>query len=283
MGAKISVRVLTLGMVVTLLGGCETMNETYASIKDTFASINFPKLEPRQHEATTQDEREINTATTSENNGPILAGDLTEEEKMAEPAQIQSFAYDETSSSSCPEIAVVEELNSLYQFKNPQQPTPRDKVSDIRFTTIDSYCQEDGDNLVVNLKLTVEGQLGTKGRNFDNERPSFSYPYFIAVTTGNGNILGKDIKALTVNYGTHETYVTRTESIQHIMPLAHNSDDPRSSILIGFQLNPAQLAYNRAVQNTSAPQTQTEESVSDIEPVAGDAPLPLTPIDITAQ
>lgn len=195
--------------------------------------------------------------------------------------------------TDCPEVSLVRELKALHQFADPYDPTIETKISDIEFTDVKSTCQVRNDTLVVDIDLAVKGMLGPKGRYNRNERPSFSYPYFLAITGMSGNIIAKDIYAFTASYGTEKNTYYGQDTIRQIMPMPESGHPEDVSLLIGFQLTPEELAYNRTMSERGASNilysspaaSQTaQQHLPDIQPAAGYPVTPVSrePMDITS-
>lgn len=160
------------------------------------------------------------------------------------------------SRASCPDVRIVEDLNRLYQFTDPAKPRDNQAVSTIYMTGIDDTCSMVNNNIAVDMTLTFAGTIGPRGRARAGDKPSMAYPYFIAITNARGQIIAKDVFAVTMSYDTDVQNLTRTEQIRQLIPTS--GGNPGSyRILVGFQLSEQELAHNRA---TAAKQ---------IEPAAG--------------
>lgn len=149
----------------------------------------------------------------------------------------------------CPAVSRVAELASTYQFTTPSRPAPADQVSQAHITRIDVTCGTSGDILVLDVTLGVEGAVGPRGRMVPTEKPSFIYPYFITLLDTNNNILFKDIHALSLNYDANLNQSRQIETVQARVPLSSlNGAVPRNMrLLVGFQLTPDEIAYNRTL------------------------------------
>lgn len=145
---------------------------------------------------------------------------------------------------NCPAVSRVAELSSLYQFANPVRPSPETKLSEAHVTRVSNTCLRQGDNLRLSLSINFDAGLGPKGRINPGDKPSFAYPYFVAITNAQNQILSKEIFALNVSYDQNASTQAQLEQISQVVPLGQ--DDPATyRILIGFQLAPEELAYNR--------------------------------------
>lgn len=96
------------------------------------------------------------------------------------------------------------------------------------------------------MKLIFNGKLGPKGREKVSDKPFFSYPYFVAVTSPGGKIMAKEIFAASMTYGSHESTHSYFEKLREVIPISSKENAKNYKILIGFQVTKDQLAYNRA-------------------------------------
>jgi hypothetical protein len=153
----------------------------------------------------------------------------------------------------CPQVILVEELRAIHQFKDANHPKPGEKVSSGYFSGAGAACQQTGNNLVVQLTLHLRGELGQTAIDKKSPRPSFSYPYFVAVTDAGGNVVAKEIFAANISYDAGQSSSATEENIREIVPLSGTGVEKGYSIMIGFQLSDGELAYNRSLLNAEVP------------------------------
>lgn len=153
----------------------------------------------------------------------------------------------------CPPVSVIEELRSLNQFMDERTPSPANTVSIMTIAGVDSECQTKDGNLVVDLTLNFQGELGPKARDWRMDRPSFAYPYFVAITRPDGTIVTKEMFAATAAYAPGQSRVAQQEKIHHVIPMQGGDYAGAYEILVGFQLTDAELAYNRSLTASAAP------------------------------
>lgn len=184
----------------------------------------------------------------------------------------------------CPPITLVDDLRSLHQFTDQNAPRAENRLSSVQVTHVSSQCGTTADNIVVDLGIHFSGTLGPRAKAWRMDRPSFGYPYFVAVTTPDGQVMAKEIFGLSMTYDKTDGPVTRTETLRQIMPRT-GEHGGRYELLIGFQLTEAELAYNRALlasasayeggshaAATSGPTVITVEPAA--KPPVESAPLP---------
>jgi len=182
----------------------------------------------------------------------------------------ESLIYD----GHCPSVEVVNELRDLYEFTNRNEPQQQNMISRATIAKIETACQNSENAVTVDLKMAFEGTLGPRGRSSTQEKPFFSYPFFVAVTSANGRILAKEIFAANITYEAGKDYQTYYENMRQIIPIEARDSGNRYKILVGFQLGPDQLTYNRA-KMTSKPALLEGNEIQPAQRVSGgtsDAP-----------
>lgn len=167
----------------------------------------------------------------------------------------------------CPRVGVVEDLNSLTQLSDESGKLGTE-ISSARMASVQSQCAINDKNVIVDMDIMFEGRMGPKGRVKPDDMPSFSYPYFIAITTPSGSITAKEVFTATVAYEANQDTMNHAEQIRQVIPLTGEYNPSDFEILVGFQLSPAELAYNRA--NPAAAST-----VRNLPPAPAAAPAPV--------
>ncbi len=148
--------------------------------------------------------------------------------------------------SPCPQVEIVDDLSSISDFSDPKKQTKKNLISRVDLKSAESTCKLSSKTAIVDLKLIFDGHLGAKGRKKSTDRPFFSYPFFVAVTTPTGKIMAKEIFAASLTYGAKENEHTYFENLRQIIPIKNKNQASNYRVLIGFQVTPDQLAYNRA-------------------------------------
>ena len=147
--------------------------------------------------------------------------------------------------SPCPQVELVSDLSSLSDFSTPNSPSDENLISRVNLKSAQSTCKLASKSAIVDLTLIFDGVLGKKGRQKSSDKPFFSYPFFIAITAPNGKIMAKEIFAASLTYGANENEHTYFEKLRQIIPIKNKAHANRYKVLIGFQVTPDQLAYNR--------------------------------------
>ena len=199
---------LILAAVVGLTG-CETVNGAMTDVKGAFSRLG--------------------------------SGDKAAEDAAMPAAEPLVAAY----GVDCPRVGVVEDLNSLTQLDGDSGKVGTE-VSSARMASVQSQCAINDKNVIVDMDIMFEGRMGPKGRVKPDDQPSFSYPYFIAITTPSGSITAKEVFTATVAYEPGQDTMNHAEQLRQVIPMTGEYNPSDYEILVGFQLSPVELAYNRA-------------------------------------
>lgn len=285
------------------LGGCETMTQTWDGITDSLSQIDIPTPSPRDSSAIRDEEPRTAAVPTTlepteqETLSPSEFQELTSTPQEKQDTALISFA-DETDHSSfgmrdnkCPAVDIVEELSTLHQFMDMSAPSAANSISRVAMKDVQSTCTINDNNIVVDMTIRFEGTLGAAANTWDTERPSFAYPYFLAITAGQGNIVAKEVFGTTMTYDKGQTDIVREDNLRQIIPL-HADITDQHEILLGFQLTDAELSYNRALLDSrrgtarvrlptvtlEKPEPAQQAPVSITPPKPGDKPaVPVVP------
>lgn len=147
----------------------------------------------------------------------------------------------------CPTVQIVNELGRLHEFNAGQSMTSGNLVSSVEMNEANSTCTYSDRSVTVDLKLEFDGKLGPKGRRASNEKPFFTYPFFVAVTNANGKILAKEIFAASMTYEQGQNDQIYFETLRQIIPSDTRAQGRSYKIMVGFQLAEKQLEYNRSL------------------------------------
>jgi predicted small secreted protein len=154
---------------------------------------------------------------------------------------------------SCPGVTVRPDLRSLTEYSDDSKPSDASLVSEITILGVENTCRVENGTLVLQIDIALQGKTGSKARARPTDKPSFAYPYFVAVTDNQGAVLAKEIFAASVAYGATQTEINQTESIFQTMPFPDTGRGQTYDVIVGFQLTPDQLAYNQKKSAAAAP------------------------------
>jgi hypothetical protein len=224
--------ILAMVIAVSLgLGGCENVRaDIQNSLADMKRDFSFPVQSPAP----------VPTAETEMAAAPVVP-------VPSYPPQSRSHAIQTVSPSSsgnCPEVRIVADLNQVHQFTHGDKPQPQENISSIWMRDVQDECAIVKNNVAIDITLAFEGAIGPKGKLHAGDKPGFSYPYFVAITNNEGQIIAKEVFAVTLSYDSDEKTRTKIEKIRQVIP-SEGQNYKNHKILIGFQLNDQELAFNR--------------------------------------
>lgn len=155
----------------------------------------------------------------------------------------------------CPGVSVRPDLAHMVEFTDTAKPSDKTKTSEITITGVDNTCRMENDGIVMQVDISLSGKTGPKARVKSGDKPSFAYPYFVAVVDQSGMVLSKEIFAASVAYGSKQNEITQGETIFQTMPVPDSGVGDDYSVVVGFQLSADQLAYNQqhGLTQASAP------------------------------
>ncbi len=156
----------------------------------------------------------------------------------------------------CPQVAAVRELSSIADFGREEITNVNTLVAAGRIGAIEGKCKYDGDTILVDADVQM---LAQRGKKLGSERVEFSY--FAAVLGAGDTPVSK--QNLTVQFRFDGNGLAETvEKLRIAIPAGENADGNQWRVLLGFQLSPEQLAYNRSQMATPTPWASPAGSVT---------------------
>jgi hypothetical protein len=141
----------------------------------------------------------------------------------------------------CPEILIVPDAGSLILFVpgGGSDLTDALLLGQVRNFSGNCITQERKNRLVLDMTARFVLEKGPA----EGGGP-LAFTYFVAIVRNDGTLLKKAVFETDVEFG-EASLLTVVEEMEQIIPLADLSTAGQLSILIGFQLTPEQLQYNR--------------------------------------
>ena len=148
----------------------------------------------------------------------------------------------------CPELYLVDELSELHQFRDTASYDEDEKIAWVTLDYASRECAVEDGRLLAKIRLDFNAHLGPRSRIFEQDQPTVSYPYFIAVTDARGEILDKEIHGISLSFKSDQTDKKYREGIVIDVDLDDESARPPFFIMVGFQLSPDELTYNQIIR-----------------------------------
>ena len=142
----------------------------------------------------------------------------------------------------CPSVGILGGSEELTLFSGRGKDIT-DVVLTGEMERVVSECEYDiGDGIIlVDLAFRGTAEIGPASTSRE-----ITVPFFIALTEVNSRVLRKDTFALTISFPGNQRSTTYIHTIEEIkVPFIARIDGSAYEILVGFQLTPEQLEFNR--------------------------------------
>lgn len=163
---------------------------------------------------------------------------------------VKSFEWPSWSESApvnnCPVVGITPDLGNFTQFRD------NEIVSETIISSVKPSCSKDNAAVTVRLAIDFKGRLGPVGLKDAVKEANYSIPYLVAVVNSKGEIISKDIFAITMIYKKGQTEQAFPDLLEQIIPLGAGEKPADYKIMLGFQLSDQELAYNRALAGQKA-------------------------------
>ncbi len=155
---------------------------------------------------------------------------------------VAGCATTEPNPGPCPQALALYDAARVVEFVDGQE-----RFSSVGFTAeieaVRTFCKYESDRPI---RASVEIDMGF-GRGPAAEGRVANYTYWVAVTRANVAVITKEFFPLTVRFDRDEQSVYQRETIEEIIiPRAgDNVSGTNFEIIVGFDVTPEQLAFNR--------------------------------------
>jgi hypothetical protein len=140
---------------------------------------------------------------------------------------------------TCPSAMTVPDLQTLVTIVPGPNGAAIQSSGRVNQVTVD--CDREGDNGVL-AKLAVD----FAGLRTTPAVEQISLPYFVALADATGNILGKQQYTMALSFPPNAQITKQLDNVTVHIPLKNAQLGNVYTLVVGFQLTPAQLDYNRA-------------------------------------
>lgn len=144
---------------------------------------------------------------------------------------------------ACPKVLILGDAGSLVRFK----PGPGRDITDIlfeaRIANFVGGCEytEDGVGITLRVQIAVERGAANRDREIALE-------YFAAIPAYQPRPEGKSILPVSGSFADNRSRLIYEDEVDLTIPLETGSDGPDVEIVLGFQLTPEEIAYNRSLR-----------------------------------
>jgi hypothetical protein len=164
----------------------------------------------------------------------------------------------------CPLSTMAPDTNLLAVFRPGTEPRLENVLYGVEIASFDSKCERVDKGLMVKSKIVFK--LASNDKSLRNG----SFSYFVSVVDGEQNILTKQVYAYPFEFDPRYRTLERTEDLVEDLPLRNVSTGGSYAILVGLQLTPEQLAFNRDAKQKSS--SSPVPPVVSLPPANGESP-----------
>lgn len=141
---------------------------------------------------------------------------------------------------ACPKVGIVADANKVTVFRPGAGRATTDVVGRGLVADYAGNCTYDSTGVTVDVTLALIGERGPA--MVGNQLP---LTYFVAVSAPDGTLVTKQEFPTTIDFPNNGPRAGSREDLQPHIPLPEKQDARAYQLLVGFQLTPDQLAYNR--------------------------------------
>lgn len=141
---------------------------------------------------------------------------------------------------ACPAVAVVHDLQQYADFGRSEKPVRAEFVAAARLDGVQGDCRSEDKVIAANIDIAMRA---FRGPRLGGDRAEF--PYFVAVLDRDDHVVAKQNLSVTFSLTQEDKMVEKTELVRVNIPNPVGRDGSYWRVLVGFQLSPEQLAFNR--------------------------------------
>lgn len=151
---------------------------------------------------------------------------------------------DDKPAPSCPTVLILADAERFTQFRPGRGRDITDIVAEGEIAGFKGTCEFGKKNATLEMTLSVSFNLTRGAANSDSV---VEFPYFVAVPSMYPDPAGKALIPASVQFPGNLSKVRYAdEELQLSLPLGNGLSGASYEVIIGFQLDEDQLAYNRS-------------------------------------
>jgi hypothetical protein len=138
------------------------------------------------------------------------------------------------------------DLQAVVRFKPGPGRADSDTAYGARLMAVPMTCHLDTKNKGKDQSIDISGKLAIKAQRTDTLTTTAEVTYFVAIVNRSNTILGKRDFTLDLKFSGDKQQIEITDELHFVIPLAAGTSGADYAILVGFQVTPQELEYNRA-------------------------------------
>jgi hypothetical protein len=171
---------------------------------------------------------------------------------------------------ACPTPIVAPDLDAAADLR-PGGSGPDDVRFGVKLVSVNSNCSTQ------KIGLTADVRIGFVVARADPKLMRADFAYFVAIADAQRNILNKKEYKLSVEFSPRLGRLNVSDQVAIGLPLHDLSNGGKYLIIVGLQLTPEQLEFNRKQEQAPAPPTQSPPAQFEFNRKQQQAPTPPAP------
>lgn len=141
----------------------------------------------------------------------------------------------------CPAVFILEDAKDLTRFKPGGGRDITDILFEAEIVDFKGDCDYDEGQAEIELLVAIRVERGPANRN-----RNIAFEYFVAIPKFQAQSEGKRILPVTGEFEENKTRLVYQDEIEMTIPVKVPTDGAALEIVLGFQLTPEELKFNRS-------------------------------------
>jgi hypothetical protein len=141
---------------------------------------------------------------------------------------------------ACPRATIIGDGSSVTKFREGPGRDLTDVVAEGQIVDVAVECGYDRSGVDVALQVAITATRGPADRSRNAE-----FAYFVAITDAQRNILAKEVFQVRFEFPPNQQRVGQVDEIEPRIPLKDRAEGVSYQIVVGFQLTPEEIEWNR--------------------------------------
>jgi hypothetical protein len=141
---------------------------------------------------------------------------------------------------ACPRASIISDGATVTKFREGTGRDLTDVVAQGEIVDVAVECDYDRRGVDVALQVAIAATRGPADRSRVAE-----FDYFVAIADPQRNILAKEVFSVRFQFPQNQARTGTVEDIEPHIPLKNRADGVEYQIIVGFQLTPEEIEWNR--------------------------------------
>lgn len=141
----------------------------------------------------------------------------------------------------CPKVLILGDAGHLVRFEPGSGRDITDILFEAEIANFVGSCEYTKEGVEIELRITLDVQRGPAARN-----PPIDFEYFVAIPKYQPRPEGKRVLPVKGAFEDNRSRLLYQDEVDMFLPLEKNGEGPDVEIVLGFQLTPEELEFNRS-------------------------------------